>query len=62
MLHVAEWLYTLIFYDDCNEFENNFVFASNSPGKLSLYTDHFITQLFEQIRISIIWIVLILPS
>ena len=45
-----------------NEFDDNFVFACNSPGKLSLFTDHFITPFFELIRISIIWIVLILFS
>ena len=43
-----------------SEIEDNFVFACSFPGKLSLFTDYFITQYFELFRMSIIWIVLII--
>ena len=41
---------------------NGFAFAGNFPGKLSLFNDHSITQLFELFRIYNIWNVLILLS
>ena len=62
MFHIAEGTLYFDILVIFNEVEDNFVFALNIPGKVPLFTDHFITQFLKLFRISIIWIVLILLS